>query len=213
MSVPRKEGNVRKVSSKAPRRAAALFVASAAVMLAAACGSSSSDDSSGGGNGNGNGGGNNAFTAYTECLAKNGVTITMPSRQPREGASGGPEGAGRPSGFPSGFPSGQPRPSGSFGGGQGRGGFPGGMGGFQKPDDVDDATWQKAQEACASVRPSFNGGNRGNRGNGANAAYLNCLKENGVTDTGNLNTADATTKKAIETCKVLQPQASATPTA
>ncbi|GIM88477.1 hypothetical protein [Paractinoplanes toevensis] len=200
---------MRKVGSKAPRRAAALFVASAAVLLVAACGGGSSDDSSSGGNGNG-GGQNTAFAAYQQCLAKNGVTITMPSRQPREGASGFPEG-----GRPSGIPSGMPRPSGSFGGGRGQGGFPGG-GGFQKPDNVDDATWQKAQEACASVRPSFGGGmngGNGRNGGGANAAYQNCLKENGVTDTSNLNTADATVKKAIETCKVLQPQASATPTA
>ncbi|MEU4237635.1 hypothetical protein [Actinoplanes sp. NPDC026619] len=196
---------MRKVSSKAPRRAAALFVASAAVLLVAACGSSSSDDSSGGGNSNGNGN-NSAFAAYQQCLAKNGVTITMPSRGARTGASGGPEGDARPSG--------QPRPSGSFSGGnRGQGGFPGGAGGFQKPADVDDATWQKAQEACASVRPSFGGGMGNGRGNGANAAYQNCLKEHGVTDTANLNTSDATTKKAIETCKVLQPQASATPTA
>ncbi|GIF20665.1 hypothetical protein BJ973_001430 [Actinoplanes tereljensis] len=201
---------MRKVGSKAPRRAAALFVASAAVLLVAACGGGSSDDSSGGGNGDGGGGQNTAFAAYQQCLAKNGVTITMPSRQPREGASGFPEG-----GRPSGNPSGMPRPSGSRG--AGGGGFPGGGGGFQKPDGVDEATWTKAQEACASVRPSFgggmNGGNGRNGGGGANAAYQNCLKENGVTDTSNLNTADATVKKAIETCKVLQPQASATPTA
>jgi hypothetical protein len=92
------------------------------------------------------------------------------------------------------------------------------MGGFQKPDNVDDATWQKAQEACASVRPSFGGGRNGGGGNngggGANAAYQNCLKENGVTDpTAKLDTSDAAVKKAIETCKVLQPQASSTPTA
>lgn len=195
-----------KVGSKAPRRAAALFVASAAVLLVAACGSGS-DDSSGSGNGPGTGG-NNPFAAYTACLAKNGVTGTMPSRQPRGGASGFPEG---------GRPSGQPRPSGSFGP-EGRGGFPGG-GGMRKPDGVDEATWQKAQEACASVRPSFDGnrgdGDRGggNRGDGATAAYRNCLKDNGVTDPANPDTTNAAVQKAIETCKVLRPQASATPTA
>ncbi|GAA2636896.1 hypothetical protein [Paractinoplanes durhamensis] len=202
---------MRKVSSKAPRRAAALFVASAAVLLVAACGGGSSDDSSNSGNGNGNG--NTAFAAYQECLAKNGVTITMPSRGARNGASGGPGEGGFPGGGPSGNPSAMPRPSGS--GGPGGGGFPGGgMGGFQKPDNVDDATWQKAQEACASVRPSFGAGRNGGGGNGRNAAYQNCLKEHGVTaSAGDLDTSDATVKKAIETCKVLQPQASATPTA
>jgi hypothetical protein len=182
-------------------RVAALVVASAAVLLVAACGGNSSGSSGDGQNGgNGNGGGNNAFAAYTECLAKNGVTITMPSRGPRAGASGFPEG---------GRPSGQPRPSGSRGLG---GGFPGG-GGFQKPANVDQATWDKAQSACASVRPSF-GGNR-NGGNGMNAAFQNCLKDHGVTaSAGNLDTNDATVKKALETCRVLQqPPASATPTA
>jgi hypothetical protein len=195
---------VRKVS-KAPRRAAALFAASAAALLLAACGGGSSDNPSTGGNGGGGNGMNSAFAAYQQCLAKNGVTITMPSRQPRNGASGGPEG-----GFPEGGrPSGMPRPSGSRGAG---GGFPGGGGGFQKPAGVDDATWEKAQQACASVRPSFGAG-RGGR-NGANAAFQNCLKEHGVTATdGNLDTSDATVKKALETCKVLQPQATATPTA
>ena len=175
-------------------RTAALSVASAAVLLVAACGGNSSGSSGGGQNG-----GNNAFAAYTQCLAKNGVTITMPSRGARTGA-----------GFPQGArPSGMPRPSGSRGAG---GGFPGG-GGFQKPEGVDDATWQKAQEACAPVRPSFGGGNRG--GNGQNSAFRNCLKDHGVTATGgNLDTDDATVKKALETCRVLQqPQASATPTA
>jgi hypothetical protein len=194
---------VRTVSSRAPRRAAALFVASAAVLLVAACGGNSNSSSGGNGtntNGNGNGR-NNEFAAYTECLQKNGVTITLPSRGPRAGASGGPEG---------GFPSGMPRPSGSAFPGGGRGGFPGG-GAFQKPADVDQATWDKAQAACASVRPSFGGGNR-NGGNGMNAAFQNCLKQHGVTATdGQLDTNDATVKKALETCKVLQP--SATPSA
>ena len=198
---------MRTVSSRAPRRAAALFVASAAVLLAAACGGNSTDSSGGGnGNGNGNGGGGNnqAFAAYTECLSKNGVTITMPSRGPRNGAS---RGTGN-------FPSGMPRPSGSGFPGGGNGGFPGGGGMFQKPDNVDDATWQKAQEACASVRPSFGGGGRNGGGNGQNAAFQNCLKQHGVTATdGKLDTNDATVKKALDTCKVLQPQASATPTA
>ena len=172
-------------------------MASAAVLLAAACGGSTSSTTTGSGGGNGNGGGRNnaAFTAYIACMAKNGVTITLPS------------GGARPSRSPGEFPSGQPRPSGSAG--ARGGGFPGGGGMFQKPAGVDDATWQKAQEACASVRPS----GRGN-GNGANQAYRNCLQQHGVTTQGgNLNTTDPTVQKAIETCKVLRPTASATPTA
>ena len=189
--------------NKAYRRAAALLVASAAVVLTAACGGGSGDtNSDGSGNGSTGGGMNSAFTAYTDCLKQNGVTITMPSGGPREG------------GRPSGMPSGMPRPEGSAG--AGRGGFPGGGGGFSKPEGVDEATWTKAQEACSSLRPSGRPGGgtgNGNRGNGQNAAYLNCLKENGVTDPSTLDTSDATAKKAIETCKVLQPTASATPTA
>ncbi|MFI1990292.1 hypothetical protein [Actinoplanes sp. NPDC020271] len=195
------------IKSRVARRVAACAaVAFVSVAFTAACGDKDDSSASSGTTGQNGGGNNQAFAAYTECLSKNGVTITMPS--------GGPGGNGmRPSGgaFPSGGarPSGQPRPSGSFGGRNG--GSPGGGGGFRKPDDVDDATWQKAQEACASVRPSFGGGNgRGNGGgNGANAAYDDCLKKNGVTDTANLNTSDATTAKAVETCKVLQPTASA----
>ncbi|WP_436519857.1 hypothetical protein [Actinoplanes sp. HUAS TT8] len=191
------------VKSKVARRAAACAaVAFVSVAFTAACGGKDDSSTASGTTGQNGGGNNTAFAAYTECLSKNGVTITMPS--------GGPNGGGmRPSGGAR--PSGQPRPSGSFGGGRNGGGFPGGGGGFQKPDNVDDATWQKAQEACASVRPSFGGGNRGNGGgNGANAAYNDCLKKNGVTDTSALNTADAATQKAIETCKVLQPTATAT---
>ena len=193
--------------AKVPGRAAALVVASAAVMLAAACsGSGSSPDTS---DGNQQGGGNNAFAAYTDCLQKNGVTITMPSGGPRVRPSGG-------------FPSGQPRPDRSPGavrpsGGPGGGGFPGGgFGGFGKPAGVDDATWQKAQTACASVRPSGGPGGggfgRGNGGGAANAAYRNCLQDHGVTLGGGLSTTDPATQKALAACKVLRPTAIPTPT-
>jgi hypothetical protein len=181
------------VRSKAPRRIVALCVAaSATVLVAAACSNSSG---AAGGSGSGSGaGGNNAFTAYTDCLKKNGVTVTIPTGAPRN----------RPSGEPR--PSGAPRPSGSAG--QRGGGFPGG-GQFAKPAGVDDATWQKAQAACASVRPSGRPGGGGN--NGANAAYRNCLSDHGVTLGQGLSTSDPTVAKAMETCKVLRP--TATPTA
>jgi len=190
-----------------PRKLAGLLVASAALALSvAACSGGSDASTPDSGGGNQQGGGNNAFAAYTQCLQKNGVTITMPSGGPRTRPSGA---AGRPSGFPSGMP----RPSGSAGQ-RGGGGFPGGGGFMQKPDDVSQDTWDKAQAACASVLPS-GGAGRGNRGgNGANAAYRNCLQQHGVTVGATpLNTTDPAVKKAEETCKVLRPTASASPTA
>ncbi|NMO51511.1 hypothetical protein HH310_09945 [Actinoplanes sp. TBRC 11911] len=191
-------------------KAAGLVVATAAVLLVAACGGSSGSDSASPSGGNG-GGGNNAFAAYVDCLNKNGVTISLPSGGPGQRGgrpSGGPRnrpsGGARPSGMP------RPRPSGSFGGGRG---FAGGF--FQKPADVDDATWQKAQDACASVRPSFGpGGNRPGGGGAQNAAFQNCMKDHGVTDLQNLSTADPTVKKALDVCMVLrQARPSATPAA
>jgi hypothetical protein len=198
MSAHRGE-NVPLVRISRPRRAAGLLVVSAALVLsAAACGGGS--DASSTGTGTTGGGGNNAFAAYTQCLQQNGVTITAPSGGPGARPSGG---AGRPSG--------QPRPSGSAGA-RGGGGFPGG-GGFQKPDNVSQDTWDKAQSACASLRPSMGAGRGGNGGNGADAAYRNCLQQHGVTQGGGLSTTDPTVKKAEEACKVLRPTASATPTA
>jgi hypothetical protein len=193
-------GTVPSLRSKGLRRASFLFVASAVTMLAAACGSSSGSGGSAtsGDAGNGTGGGQNqALTAYVDCMKQNGVTLTLPSFGPGQGGQGGPGGGVRPSG--------QPRPSGSFAGrGPGAGGF------FQKPAGVDDATWQKAQSACASVMPSRG---PGAGGGGANQAYLNCLQQHGVTTTNGSrpSTTDPTVQKAMQTCKVLQPQASATP--
>ena len=65
-----------------PRQLAGLLVASAALVVSAAACSGGSDASTATPAGN-QGGGNNAFAAYVECLQKNGVTITMPSGQPR----------------------------------------------------------------------------------------------------------------------------------
>ena len=136
---------------------------------------------------------NNPFQAYVACLQQNGVTITPPS--------GGP--GGRPSGGPGGFPSGGP-------GGFPSGGAPGGGGFFQKPADVSQETWDKAQSACSSLRPSGVPG--GGADNGAAAAYRNCLAEHGVTATANLgqlNTADPAVAAALQTCAPLRPTAPA----
>lgn len=191
-----------------PRKVAGLLVASAALVLSvAACGggSDSNTASTSANPGNG-GGGNTAFAAYTQCLAKNGVTITMPSGGAGIRPSGGvrPSGAGRPSGYP--------RPSGSAGAG-GRG-FGGGGGFAQKPANVSQDTWDKATAACASVKPSFGGGGNRGGGNGADAAYRNCLQQHGVTMTGGkVDTTSSAYKTAEKTCSVLKPTASPTPTA
>ena len=90
----------------------------------------------------------NPMTAYTTCMANNGVVL--------------PSAGARPGGNPSARPSGGPGTGGAGGGGAGGGGF-GGLGN-QKPAGVDQATWDKAQQACASLRPSA--GARGGAGNG-----------------------------------------------
>jgi hypothetical protein len=157
---------------------AALTVASVAVLFAAACGGGSDAPDAGNGGGTGDAGG---FAAYTECLAENGVTLTMPS----EGAGGRPPGGARPSGMAR--PSGGARPPG---------------GGIGKPAGVDDATWEKAQSACASVRPSgMPGGGRPSGGprRGADSAYRNCLRENGA------SVAASPDPAAAEVCDVLKP--------
>ncbi|MFG1603643.1 hypothetical protein [Actinoplanes sp. NPDC049265] len=163
-----------------------LVLASLALLFgAAACGGGgdaappTGSEQSGGGPG---GPGGTAMNAYFECLQKNGVTITRPSRGAR--------------------PSGQPRPSG--GPRPGGGGLMGG-----KPDGVDDATWEKAQAACASVRPSFGpGGGNGRGGRGQmSPAYRNCLQEHGATFGSGASAPpdDATLRKAREACEALAP--------
>jgi hypothetical protein len=162
---------------------AALTVASVAVLFAAACGGGS--DAPDADNGGGTGG--DGFAAYTRCLQENGVTVTMPSGRPGAGA--------RPSGAPR--PSGMPRPS--------DGARPGSGGGFGKPAGVDDATWAKAQAACASVRPSGRPGGgpgdwpSGGPGRGADSAYRNCLRDHGASAAA---TPDPAAAKA---CEVLKP--------
>ncbi|WP_206305605.1 hypothetical protein [Actinacidiphila soli] len=109
--------------------------------------------------------------------------------------------SGRPSGQPGGRPSGQP------------GGGGGGFGGGQSANPA----FQKAAQACASLRP------QGGMGGGANAsaiaAFTSCMKDHGVVlpsaSPGSqggamrgLNTADAKTAKAYTTCRALLPQRS-----
>lgn len=176
-----------------------LAAGSAALLMAAACGSN-------GDSGDGTAGAPAGASAYLDCLREQGIDVsnTMPSGRPN----------GLPSGRPTDFPSGRPTdfPSGAPGGPGG-----GGPGGF-RPEGVDDATWQKAQEACASVRPTGgpggNGPGAGGPGGGkreADAAYRNCLADRGVNPQANPNTTDPEVAEAMEACAVLRPNATPTP--
>jgi hypothetical protein len=182
--------------SKRMRVTALLLMLFATAGAVAACGSSSKSRAGGTPTAPA---GQNAFAAYTECLRKNGVIL--PSAFPR-----GNRPSGRPANRPTGRPTARPtaRPSGARGGG--------GFGfGDQPPAGVDAQTWQKAQQACASVRPS--GGAR-NRDNGALRAYRNCLSDHGVTMTGAPGALDATDPKiaaALKACDVLRPSTLPTP--
>ena len=188
------------------RIGAALGVASVAFLVAACGGSGGNNSTTGTG---GTGGGAGAFQAYVSCLNQHGVTIQLPSARPDAGARR----SGEPRAFPSGVrPSGTPR---AFPSGVRPSGFGGGFGAFQKPSGVDDATWQKAQSACASVRPSFAPGQRGNGAgdNGALRAYRDCLANHGVSasaEPGSLNTADPKIAAAEKACAVLRPTAAPT---
>jgi hypothetical protein len=164
-----------------------------AAAFATACGSSDSGGGSSGSTGGSAGGG---LQAYTSCLSKNGVDIQTPAG----GLPSGMPGGGFPSGAPGGaFPSGGPgaMPSGMAGGGM-----------FQKPTGVDDATWQKAQTACASVRPSMGAG--AGQDDSAVRAYLSCLSKHGAATSGSptaLNTADPKVAAAQKACVALRPSA------
>jgi hypothetical protein len=80
------------------------------------------------------------MSAYRSCLEENGVTLPTRGNGPQGGNGGTPPQGGTP-------PSGAPAAPGQ-GGGQGGGGM------RQAPPGVDEATWTKAQEACADLRPA-----------------------------------------------------------
>jgi hypothetical protein len=117
-----------------------------------------------------------AFTKYAACLKQNGVNL--PAR-----GSGGAPGAG----------SGPPSTNG------GNGGPPPGQG-------AGNPKFQKAQAACASLRPAGAGRGFGGQGgnSAANAAYRNCLQLKGVT--ASTSRTSATFKRALTACASLRPQ-------
>ena len=183
------------------RRVGGVALAFAAVaMFAAGCGSSGS---------NGSAAPKSTATDYFTCLRDNGVNIPQMNRSGRP--SGNP--SERPSRNPSERPSRNPSAGADGGpGGNGNGGFPGGGGffGSTAPSGVDQQTWDKARQACESLRPSTNpsfGNGRGN-GGGANAAYRNCLTDHGITVSGPIEQLDSKDPKvaaALQACAVLRP--------
>lgn len=179
-------------------RVGGALVAMAAVLVLAACNNGSDGQAAGG----------DATQQYRDCLSRNGVTL--PSFGPR--ASNFP--TVRPTNFPTVRPSRSPGQGFPGGGGTGNGG------GNRFPQGVDASAFAKAQEACASLRPSgqpgfgnFGGNGRpGGNGDGRNAAYRNCLREHGVTlqDGQQPDLSDAKVAEAVKTCAVLRPSPSPT---
>lgn len=136
------------------------------------------------------------FQDYQNCLKDHGVTLNLPNR----GDGGAPPQGGSP-------PDGNP-PQGfdpNNGGGRGPG--------LTKPDDVDQATWDAAQKACESKRPTFGGnGQGGPQGSTEFQAYQSCMKDHGV-DTSNMASVDRTSdsfKSAQTACADLLPQRTTT---
>lgn len=186
------------LTKRCRRLATVMTAAASAALLLAACGGGSDDDAPGDA-----GGAGNPFAAYQECLRNNGVAL--PTMDP----SRGPRGA-RPSGFPTDRPTARPSglPTGSADPSRRAGrGFPGGG----RPEGVDEQTWQKAQQACASVQPSGRpggpgapGARPGGPGDGRSTAYRTCLSDRGQ-DPDRLVGSDPKTREALAACAVLRP--------
>jgi len=191
-----------------PRLALALLVPGIALALAACGGSSTNSSASasvtgGTGSSGAAGGGSTDVTAYRTCMSKHGVTL------PTAGFGGGM----RPSGTPTGTPNGMP---GGMAGGGGSAGAGGPGGGAALPSGVDATAFQKAEAACASLRPTGFPGGRPAASIGAAAlkAFSSCMKDHGVTATNGLqglDRADSKVAAALRTCSVLLP--AVTPTA
>ncbi|MBT8228320.1 MAG: hypothetical protein HKP61_22635 [Dactylosporangium sp.] len=169
--------------------------------LTVACGSSADDEATASGD------------DFATCMREHGVDIGQmnPSARPSGARPSGQFSGGPPNGqLPDG--SARPRPSGSGrSDASGRPGGPGGGFGDQMPPGVDEATWNEALEACASLRPSGDARGQGNRDDSATAAYLNCLSEHGVTATSvaDLESTDPTVAAAMQACLALQPSGAA----
>ncbi len=184
--------------------ARAVLLVSCVPVILAACGSSSAAGSSTSSS-TSKSSGTASVAAYTNCLKQHGVTL------PNFGNGSGP-----PGGSGGSIPSGTPPSFGS-------GGSPPAGGNF-----ANNPKFQKAADACKSLRPSGGFGGPGGSGgfnSSAFAAYRNCLKLHGVTlPTGGpqgsasstppttLDQSSPTVKAALAACAALQPSASTTTT-
>ena len=144
------------------------------------------------------GAGGSDLAAYRTCLSQHGVTLPT-------GGGFGPGGGARPTGMPTDMPT----------GGSPAGSMPGGMPGGVVPSGVDATAYQRAQQACASLRPT--GGFRGGGAtfdSSALQAFTSCMKDHGVTATNgpqDLNRSDPKVAAAWKTCSVLLPAATGQP--
>jgi hypothetical protein len=128
-----------------------------------------------------------AFAAYSTCLAQHGVKLPQGGFRRRPGGNAGPP--------PTGTNAGTGRRAGGF-----------------LPAGVSRATFQKAQQACASKRPQggFGGGNAPSAS--ALAAFRSCLSSHGVKlPSGSrgfqgLDRSDPKVDRALQTCSVLLPR-------
>jgi hypothetical protein len=142
-------------------RWAAAFAGVAILVLAAGCGGSSSKTTASGSSSTTakSGSGSSSFSAYAACLQKNGVKLPAGFGQRRPGS-----GTGAPSGT---------FPPGGFAGG-GAGGAGGAANSFRN-----NPAFQKASQACASLRPT--GGFGRGAGGTAFQAFVSCMSSHGVT--------------------------------
>jgi hypothetical protein len=130
-----------------------LLIAVGGLGVAACSGSSAKVSSASNGSSAPSSSSSGALQAYRDCMSQHGVTLPARNRGQSAGSSSSDA-------------------SGSDQGGPGGGGF-GGQ--FSLPPGVDQATFDAAQQACASLRPT------GGRGGAASAAYRSCLADHGVT--------------------------------
>jgi len=195
-------------------RWAAPAVGAALVLLLAGCGGSGSGDGASAASSGAPGGDAVDMRAYADCLRANGATV--PTGRP--GGAGGERGAdgARPSGAPGGAvrPSGRPtraegeRPT----------GFPDGA----RPEARStDPAYQKAEAACAKLRPQREGAGARpdaaprNGGDSATQAFAGCLKDHQVelptAGVAALDRSNAAVVAALKVCEALLPNN--TPTA